>query len=114
MAISTHAALVSGQFGAHAAAYVSSAAHATGPDLDLIAQTLHGQNRARVLDLGCGGGHASFAAAPQVGRVVAYDLAAEMVAAEKSSAASSGRATSSVTRPPPFASWPSPTFNGRR
>ncbi|HLI21865.1 MAG TPA: methyltransferase domain-containing protein, partial [Stellaceae bacterium] len=35
---------------------------------------------ARVLDLGCGGGHVSFAVAPHVGEVVAYDLSAEMLA----------------------------------
>jgi SAM-dependent methyltransferase len=87
MASSSHATLVGDQFGAHAAAYVTSAAHATGPDLARITELLRGQDRARVLDLGCGGGHASFAAAPEVGRVVAYDLAPEMVAAVEAEAA---------------------------
>ena len=32
-----------------------------------------------MLDLGCGAGHLSFAVAPQVGAVVAYDLSTEMI-----------------------------------
>jgi SAM-dependent methyltransferase len=90
MSSQTQQALVSGQFGPHAAAYVTSPAHATGPDLIQIADAFRGQPRARVLDLGCGGGHGSFAAAPHVGRVVAYDLAAEMAAAVETEAARRG------------------------
>ncbi|MBV8123047.1 MAG: class I SAM-dependent methyltransferase, partial [Paucibacter sp.] len=33
------------------------------------------------LDLGCGGGHVSFAMAPHVGRLTAFDLSDEMLAA---------------------------------
>ena len=42
---------------------------------------MRGHKQARVLDLGCGGGHVSFAVAPEVGEVVAYDLSAEMLTA---------------------------------
>src|SRR6185437_12969138 len=38
------------------------------------------KTQGRALDLGCGGGHVSFAVAPHVCEVVAYDLSAEMLA----------------------------------
>ncbi len=75
----THEALVSGQFGARAAAYLGSAVHAQGADLEALASLARGQSGARVLDLGCGAGHVSFAVATHVGEVVACDLSAEML-----------------------------------
>jgi len=78
---SGHAALVTRQFGARAEAYVESSVHAQGADLDQAAALLDGRATARVLDLGCGGGHVSFCAAPLVGEVTAYDLSADMLAA---------------------------------
>jgi SAM-dependent methyltransferase len=63
------------QFDALAQAYLTSAVHAQGEDLRCVAQRLAGQAQARVLDLGCGAGHLSFAMAPGVAAVVAYDLA---------------------------------------
>jgi len=73
--------LVVAQFGPRAAAYVNSATHSQGEDLKQLAALLASRTGARVLDLGCGGGHAAFAAAPHVREVVAYDLSAEMVGA---------------------------------
>lgn len=75
----THEALVGEQFGSQAAVYLSSAVHAQGADLNGLAALMHGQKQARVLDLGCGAGHVSFAVAPHVSEVVAYDLSAEML-----------------------------------
>ena len=75
----SHEALVGGQFGARAEAYLTSAVHAQGADLDALAALARGRAEARVLDLGCGGGHATFAVAPQVREVVAYDLSREML-----------------------------------
>lgn len=75
----THEALVGQQFGSRAAAYLSSAVHAQGADLQALAALVEGQAQARVLDLGCGAGHVSFNAAPQVREVVAYDLSTEML-----------------------------------
>jgi SAM-dependent methyltransferase len=75
----THEALVRGQFGARAAAYLGSAVHAQGADLEALGFLARGQSQARVLDLGCGAGHVSFAVAPHVGEVVACDLSAEML-----------------------------------
>lgn len=76
----THEAVVGGQFGARAAAYLTSAVHAQGPDLLALAALVQNQPAARVLDLGCGGGHVSFGVAPHVREVVAYDLSPEMLA----------------------------------
>src|SRR5579863_407125 len=76
-----HATLVTQQFGARADAYVESLVHAQGADLEQVAALLRDRRDARVLDLGCGGGHVSFRAAPLVREVVAYDLSADMLAA---------------------------------
>ncbi len=75
----THEALVGNQFGARAAAYLTSAVHAQGPDLQALTALTHGQAHARVLDLGCGAGHVSFSVAAHVREVVAYDLSPEML-----------------------------------
>jgi ubiquinone/menaquinone biosynthesis C-methylase UbiE len=82
--------LVSKQFSPRAAAYVQSAVHAQGEDLTELAEFAQGNSFSRALDLGCGGGHASFAIAPHVGEIVAYDLSAEMLAAVAQEAASRG------------------------
>ena len=70
---------VSGHYAPRAASYVSSAVHSGGADLDQIEAFLEGQGDARVLDLGCGGGHVSYRAAPKVREVVACDLTADML-----------------------------------
>jgi SAM-dependent methyltransferase len=75
----THEALVGGQFGARAAAYLGSAVHAQGADLQALANLVQGQAHAHVLDLGCGAGHVSFRVASHVGEVVAYDLSPDML-----------------------------------
>jgi len=75
----SHQQVVTEQFGSTAAAYLTSAVHAQGVDLQELAQIAAAIPQARVLDLGCGGGHASFAVAPVVAKVVAYDLSAEML-----------------------------------
>jgi SAM-dependent methyltransferase len=73
--------LVVEQFGPRAAAYVTSVTHSQGEDLVQLAAMMTGRRDARVLDLGCGGGHASFAVAAQVKEVVAYDLSRDMLGA---------------------------------
>lgn len=77
----SHQHVVAEQFGPRANAYVTSAVHATGEDLRQIAELVRGRREARVLDLGCGGGHVSFTVAPEVGEVVAYDLSPDMLTA---------------------------------
>jgi SAM-dependent methyltransferase len=81
MADKNQDALVVAQFGPRAAAYVNSVTHSQGEDLKQLAAMMAGQGEARVLDLGCGGGHAAFAAAPHVKEVVAYDLSGDMLGA---------------------------------
>jgi ubiquinone/menaquinone biosynthesis C-methylase UbiE len=72
---------VENQFGPRAESYLMSAVHAQGEDLAHFAAMLaEGGQGARLLDLGCGGGHMSYAAAPLVREVVAYDLSPEMLA----------------------------------
>lgn len=82
--------LVAQQFGPQAGAYVTSAVHARGEDLEALAGFLEGHRTARLLDLGCGGGHVSFTAAPRVGEVVAYDLSADMLGAVTAEASARG------------------------
>jgi SAM-dependent methyltransferase len=86
----THEAVVVSQFGSKAADYVASAVHAQGPDLEEIKRVVGGSGAQRALDLGCGGGHVSFALAPLVEDVVAYDLSSEMLDAVRSSALQRG------------------------
>lgn len=71
--------LVSKQFSPRAAAYVQSAVHASGEDLQALSAFAGQHSFGRALDLGCGGGHVSFALAEHVGEIVAYDLSAEML-----------------------------------
>ena len=90
MSARTHAGHVVDQFGAQASAYVTSAVHAAGADLDRIGALVRGLPGARVLDLGCGGGHVAFAAAAAGAAVTAYDLSAEMLAAVSAEAGRRG------------------------
>jgi len=73
-----------------ASAYVESAVHARGPDLDQAVALLRGHSDARALDLGCGGGHVSFNLAPLVREIVAYDLSSETLAAVARTASERG------------------------
>ncbi|GGF76719.1 S-adenosyl-L-methionine (SAM)-dependent methyltransferase PhcB [Azorhizobium oxalatiphilum] len=76
-----HEGLVSARFSPQAQAYVASEVHAKGADLAALAERLAGAKVGRMLDLGCGGGHVAFTAAPHVGHVVAYDLSTSMLQA---------------------------------
>jgi ubiquinone/menaquinone biosynthesis C-methylase UbiE len=84
--------LVTNQFGSQAAAYVASAVHAQGEDRAAMAAVVKMLSPAAVLDLGCGGGHVSFAASPFAGAVTAYDLSTEMLAAVEAEAKKRGLA----------------------
>jgi ubiquinone/menaquinone biosynthesis C-methylase UbiE len=86
----SHASLVTGQFGPQAGAYVASAVHAEGEDLEALSKVVSGHADARALDLGCGGGHVSFRVAPHIGQAVAYDLSESMLAAVLKAAAERG------------------------
>jgi len=75
-----HQAIVSSQFSPQARSYLTSAVHAGGEDLDLMARLVGKRPGAVALDMGCGGGHATFRLAPLVEKVVAYDLSEAMLA----------------------------------
>ncbi|KAA9001875.1 class I SAM-dependent methyltransferase [Affinibrenneria salicis] len=94
----SHQQSVERQFGDQASAYLSSAVHAQGNDLKKLAALLQGQSGARLLDLGCGAGHASFTAAPHVGDVVAYDLSAQMLQVVAQAARDKGIGNISTTQ----------------
>ena len=103
----THEKLVERQYGDRADAYVNSASHSAGPDLDRIEAVVRTHPEARVLDLGCGGGHVAYRAAPHVREVVACDLLPAMLAAVEKEAERRGLANIRVQAAPaealPFA-----------
>ncbi|ASV96848.1 class I SAM-dependent methyltransferase [Paraburkholderia aromaticivorans] len=81
---------VADAFGSTAAAYLTSPTHATGADLRTLAEAIAATPDATVLDMGCGAGHASFAAAPHAKAVVAYDIAPQMLATVEGAAKERG------------------------
>ena len=74
----SHDAHTEKQFGARAADYVASAVHAAGEDLAALAR-VGALPHFAVLDLGCGGGHVTYAVAPHVRAVTALDLSQAML-----------------------------------
>ncbi|AXB78615.1 class I SAM-dependent methyltransferase [Novosphingobium sp. P6W] len=93
-----HNAIVNQQFGGQAQAYVSSATHASGPDLKRLAEVAQGWPGATVLDLGCGGGHVSYTIAPHAEKVVASDLSQPMLDAVMTEAGRRGIANIETTQ----------------
>jgi ubiquinone/menaquinone biosynthesis C-methylase UbiE len=75
----THAATILEQYDSRAQAYLASAVHAGGADLERMAGLIGQRPDAVALDMGCGGGHVAFRMAGLVGKVVAYDLSAAML-----------------------------------
>jgi|KBSSwiStaDraftv2_1062776.scaffolds.fasta_scaffold232679_2 ubiquinone/menaquinone biosynthesis C-methylase UbiE len=71
----THDATVLEQFDPQASAYLTSAVHAAGPDLERACELVQTAlpPRAAIVDVGCGAGHLAFALAPKVARVAAVD-----------------------------------------
>jgi ubiquinone/menaquinone biosynthesis C-methylase UbiE len=68
-----------GQFNQVARAYATSAVHAHGPDLEWLVAALRPQADWKVLDAGCGAGHAALAVAAYVEEVIAVDVADKML-----------------------------------
>ena len=85
-----HHAFVAKEYGGRAQDYVASAVHSSGDDLDQVEEIVRGLSTARVLDLGCGGGHVSYRAAPHVAEVVACDITRPMLDAVAAAAAERG------------------------
>lgn len=88
-----HEKIVEAQFGPRAKAYVESAVHARGADLDALAGIVESLAPRRALDLGAGGGHVSYLLAAHAGEVVAADLSSEMLAAVAATAREKGLGT---------------------
>jgi ubiquinone/menaquinone biosynthesis C-methylase UbiE len=80
MSTSGQASLIAAQFGDQAQAYLVSPTHAEGDDLRQLAAITQAMQGPEVLDLGCGGGHVSYAVAPHAARVTACDLSDQMLA----------------------------------
>ncbi|WP_426954379.1 class I SAM-dependent methyltransferase [Muricoccus radiodurans] len=76
-----HHAVVEDQFGPRAKAYVESAVHAGGEDLDALEAVVRRVAPVRALDLGTGGGHVAYRMARHARKVTASDLSGEMLAA---------------------------------
>jgi ubiquinone/menaquinone biosynthesis C-methylase UbiE len=88
----SHDAVVRDQFGPQAAAYVESAVHAGGEDLDALEAIVARCAPRRALDLGAGGGHVAYRLAPHAHSVIAADLSADMMAAVAATACERGLA----------------------
>lgn len=86
----SHDAVVQDQFGPQAAAYVHSAVHAGGEDLDALEAIVARRAPQRALDLGAGGGHVAYRMAPYAVSVTASDLSADMMAAVAATARERG------------------------
>jgi ubiquinone/menaquinone biosynthesis C-methylase UbiE len=87
----SHEETVRSQFDPRAQAYLTSAVHAGGPDLERAKALVAGQAPGtQALDIGCGGGHLSFALAPYAARMIALDPSPGMLAAVAGAAAARG------------------------
>ncbi len=90
-----HSETVQAQFDPQAQAYLQSAVHAAGPDLlraaELVSQTIPAES-GRLLDVGCGAGHLSFAMAGSLASVTAVDPSPSMLATTARAASGKGLA----------------------
>jgi ubiquinone/menaquinone biosynthesis C-methylase UbiE len=93
--------LTANLFGSNAAQYLTSIVHSTGADLDKLMNAAVACQATRVLDLGCGAGHAGYALARAgANEVVAYDLAPAMLAVVAAEARARGHAQIQTSQGP--------------
>ncbi|HSU99620.1 MAG TPA: class I SAM-dependent methyltransferase [Roseiarcus sp.] len=95
-----HERVVEAQFGPRAKAYVESAVHSQGADLEAIEALARKARPDVALDMGAGGGHVSYALARHARRVIATDLSSEMLAAVARTAREKGLANIETTEAP--------------
>ena len=88
--VEAHEKVVEAQFGPQARAYVESAVHASGADLDAVEALVRKLSPQRALDLGAGGGHVAYVMARHARHVVAADLSRQMLAAVAATARGRG------------------------
>ncbi len=90
-----HEQSIAKSFSTNAEKYLTSPVHSAGADLDFLARSVAALDRPKVLDLGCGAGHASFATAPFAREVVAFDLTRAML--DVTTAAAKERGLSNIS-----------------
>jgi ubiquinone/menaquinone biosynthesis C-methylase UbiE len=90
-----HEQSIANSFSANAEKYLTSPVHSAGADLDFLARSVAALDQPKVLDLGCGAGHASFATAPFAREVIAFDLTRAML--EVTAAAAKERSLSNIS-----------------
>jgi ubiquinone/menaquinone biosynthesis C-methylase UbiE len=95
-----HHRFVDAAYGERANDYLTSAVHAAGEDLDALESLVRSEPAARMLDLGCGGGHVSYRLAPHVAEVTAVDVSEPMVELVARTARERGLAKVSTLRAP--------------
>jgi len=95
-----HERVVESQFGPRARAYVESAVHSQGADLDAIGALAAKLRPELALDLGAGGGHVSYVVARHARRVIATDLSPEMLAAVAQTAGEKGLSNIEIAEAP--------------
>jgi ubiquinone/menaquinone biosynthesis C-methylase UbiE len=93
-----HEQSISRSFGSNAERYLTSPVHSTGADLDFLARSVAALDQPKVLDLGCGAGHASFATAPFAREVIAFDLTTAMLEVTAAAAKERGFANIGTTQ----------------
>ena len=95
-----HEQSISKSFSSNAERYLTSPVHSAGADLDFLARSVAALDQPKVLDLGCGAGHASFATAPFAREVIAFDLTAGMLEVTAAAAKERGFSNISTTQGP--------------
>jgi ubiquinone/menaquinone biosynthesis C-methylase UbiE len=90
--------LVQSQFGAHAAAYVTSQVHARGASLGRLVELVQPQKHWQALDIATAAGHTALAFAPYVAHVIASDLTDEMLVEAAQFLASKGATNATVAK----------------
>lgn len=85
-----HSETINRSFDTNADAYFKSSVHAQGADLESARRIVRGCPDPKVLDLGCGAGHLTYAIAPYAKKVTAYDLSPQMLQVVAAEAAHRG------------------------
>lgn len=85
-----HTDTINRSFGTNADAYFKSSVHAQGSEMEDARRIVCGRPDSKVLDLGCGAGHLTYAIAPCAKAVTAYDLSPQMLQVVAAEAAHRG------------------------
>jgi SAM-dependent methyltransferase len=99
--IEAHDRVVEAQFGPRARAYLESAVHGQGADLEAIGALAEKARPELALDLGAGGGHVACVLARHARRIIATDLSSEMLAAVAETAREKGLSNIETAEAPP-------------